>query len=52
VVKTLEGEVMAKELAQMTTSKVVLTSANPEFDDRTIARKDVQWIARIVWASQ
>lgn len=52
VVKTTEGEVMAKELAQMTTSKVVLSSANPEFEDRTFARKDVQWIARIVWASQ
>lgn len=52
VLKTLEGEVMAKELAQMTTSKIVLSSANPEFEDRIFARKDVQWIARIVWASQ
>lgn len=52
VVKTLEGEIMAKELRRMTSTKIELISVNPDYDDRTFNRKDVQWIARIVWASQ
>lgn len=52
VVKTLEGEIMAKELRRMTTTKIDLISVNPEYDDRTFNRKEIQWIARIVWASQ
>lgn len=52
VVKTKEGEVMAKELARKTASLVELVSINPEHEDRTIALKDIEWIARIVWASQ
>ena len=52
VVKTKEGEVMAKELARKTATLVELVSVNPEHEDRIIALKDVEWIARIVWASQ
>lgn len=52
VVKTKEGEVMAKELARKTATLVELVSVNPEHEDRTIALKDIEWIARIVWASQ
>jgi len=52
VVKTIDGEVMAKELHRKTAHKVELISLNPEYEDRVIAMKDVQWIARIVWASQ
>ena len=52
VVKTLEGEVMAKELRKLTESVVELTSLNPEYEDRKLARKDVQWIGRIIWVSQ
>ena len=52
VVKTKEGEVMAKELARKTATLVELVSVNPEHEDRIIALKDIEWIARIVWASQ
>lgn len=52
VVKTREGEVMAKELIRKTATQIELKSLNPEYDDRVIALKDIEWIARIVWASQ
>lgn len=52
VVKTLEGEVMAKLLSRQTAHHVELASFNPEHPDRTISNEDIDWIARIVWASQ
>lgn len=52
VLKTKDGEVMAKELARATAGKVELRAFNPDDPNRTLERKDVAWIARIVWASQ
>jgi phage repressor protein C with HTH and peptisase S24 domain len=52
VVKTTEGEVLAKELARRTAKQVELRSLNPEHPDRTFAASEITWIARIVWASQ
>lgn len=52
VVKTTEGEVMAKELARRTAKQVELRSLNPEHPDRTLPANQIAWIARIVWASQ
>ncbi len=52
VVKTAEGEVMAKELVRMTANKLELASLNPDFPPRTLERKHVAWVARILWASQ
>ena len=52
VVKTTEGEVLAKELARSTAKQVELRSLNPEHPDRTFATSEITWIARIVWASQ
>lgn len=52
VVKTREGEVMAKELARMTANTVELKSLNPDFPDRSLRRADILWIARVIWASQ
>lgn len=52
VVKTNEGEILAKELTRLTASRVELKSINPDYEDREFRRRDVQWIARIVWASQ
>jgi len=52
VVKTIDGEVMAKELFKQTAHKIELISLNPEYDDRILSKKDVQWMARIVWVSQ
>lgn len=52
VVKTLSGEVMAKELTRLTESAIEVRSLNPAFGDRVLPRSEVAWIGRIVWASQ
>jgi phage repressor protein C with HTH and peptisase S24 domain len=52
VVKTRDGEVIAKELKRKTTKSLELKSLNPEHPDRILASEDVVWVARIVWASQ
>jgi len=52
VIKTKDGEVLAKELKKKTAKSVELKSLNPDHKDRTLAMTDVVWIARIVWASQ
>jgi phage repressor protein C with HTH and peptisase S24 domain len=52
VVKTAAGEVMAKVLAKRTAERIELQSLNPAHPARTILTREVEWIARIVWASQ
>lgn len=52
VVKTTEGEVLAKELRRKTLKTIELKSLNSEHKDRTLQMSEVMWIARIVWASQ
>jgi phage repressor protein C with HTH and peptisase S24 domain len=52
VVKTSAGEVMAKVLDRQTANSIVLLSLNPDHPDRDIPMRDVEWVARIVWASQ
>jgi len=52
VVRTRNGEVMAKELKRRTAKSIELRSLNAGHPDRTLAAADVLWIARILWASQ
>jgi phage repressor protein C with HTH and peptisase S24 domain len=52
VVKTSGGEVMIRELKRRTAKTLELQSLNPNHADRTLAAGEVEWIARIVWASQ
>ncbi len=52
VVKTREGEVMAKELSRQSARKIELASLNKDHADRSIEVEEIDWIARIVWASQ
>ncbi len=52
VVKTVEGEVMAKILKKKTAAALELGSLNAEHADRIVASRDVEWMARILWASQ
>ena len=52
VVKTTAGEVMAKVLVRQTVKSIALVSLNPDHPDRDIPMRDVEWVARIVWASQ
>ncbi|MNL56409.1 Peptidase S24-like protein [compost metagenome] len=52
VVKTREGEVMAKILMRHTPRNIELLSLNPEHPNRSFEMSEVEWIARIIWASQ
>lgn len=52
VVKTREGEVMAKILARQGGKSIDLQSLNPEHPPRSLDMNDVEWVARIIWASQ
>ncbi|MCO6048316.1 helix-turn-helix transcriptional regulator [Mesorhizobium sp. RP14(2022)] len=52
VVKTTGGEVMAKVLMRQSSEGVELLSLNPEHPLREIPAAEIDWIARIVWASQ
>lgn len=52
VVKTREGEVMAKVLSRKTARTVELHSLNPEHENRLLGVEQIEWMARIIWASQ
>jgi phage repressor protein C with HTH and peptisase S24 domain len=52
VVRTRDGEVMAKELKRRTAKSIELKSLNSQHPDRTLSASEVVWIARILWASQ
>jgi len=52
VVRTLAGEVMAKQLARRSARRVELRSLNPEHPDYSFELGDIAWMHRIVWASQ
>ncbi|MNY03232.1 LexA repressor [compost metagenome] len=52
VLKSRDGEVMAKVLARQSPKNIELLSLNPEHPNRSFDMADVEWIARIIWASQ
>lgn len=52
VLRTVEGEVMAKELARISANRIELLSLNPDYPGRTFVHDEVVWMSRIVWASQ
>jgi len=52
VVKTREGEVMAKVMQRRTARNVELASLNPAHPVRSIAVAEIEWMGRILWASQ
>ena len=52
VVRTHNGEVMAKLLIHKNEKEVSLQSVNRDYPDPIIPRQDIDWIARIAWASQ
>jgi phage repressor protein C with HTH and peptisase S24 domain len=52
VVRTGEGEVMAKQLVRRSALKVELMSINTAHADRILTLDQVDWMHRIVWASQ
>jgi phage repressor protein C with HTH and peptisase S24 domain len=52
VVRTKDGEVMAKILSRDTAQSIELLSLNPEHPNRQFAKTEIDWTARIIWASQ
>jgi phage repressor protein C with HTH and peptisase S24 domain len=52
VVRTADGQVMAKIMQRQTSKTLELASFNTAHVTKNLDMKDVDWIARIVWASQ
>ena len=52
VIKKHDGEVMAKVLERRTAQLIEVVSLNPDHPTRILELDDVEWMARIVWASQ
>ena len=52
VLKTRAGEVMAKELLRQTATRIELKSLNPRHENPVLSTDQVDWMARILWASQ
>lgn len=52
VVKTVDGQVMAKIMQRQTSKTLELASFNKDHAVKSFDMKDVEWIARIIWASQ
>jgi phage repressor protein C with HTH and peptisase S24 domain len=52
VVKTRDGEVLVKELLRRSIRRIELMSLNRAHEDRVLSVDDVDWIGRVIWASQ
>lgn len=52
VARTTDGEVLAKVLVRRTADSVELASLNPEHANLALPLARIDWMARIIWASQ
>ena len=52
VVRTADGETMAKEILALNARTVTLGSINPAYPPRAVPRRQIAWMARILWVSQ
>ena len=52
VVRTADGQVMAKVMQRQTAKTLELASFNVAHETKVLDMKDVDWMARIIWASQ
>lgn len=52
VVRTIDGEVLAKILTRKTAKTIELESLNEEHAPLVLPMERIEWIARIIWASQ
>src|SRR3954465_15614968 len=52
VVRTQQGEVMAKELKRQSAKRIELRSLNPAHPDYSFELPEITWMHRIVWATQ
>jgi len=51
-VMTRSGEVMVKILQRQTLNRLELNSVNPDYPPRSLDMAEVDWVRRIIWASQ
>lgn len=52
VVRTIGGETIAKEIAALSARSVTLASINAAYSPRTLPRREIVWMGRILWVSQ
>jgi len=52
IVRTRSGAVLVRELKRKTARTLELKSLRPGEDDRMLTTDEVQWVARVIWASQ
>lgn len=52
VVRTIKGEVMAKELLRQSARRIELASLNPAHPNYSFDLSEIAWIHRVLWASQ
>jgi len=52
VIKTINGEIMAKEIVKQNSNHTEIKSINPTHENRKIPANDIVWIARVIWVSQ
>lgn len=52
VVRTRDGEFLAKELLRQSARRVELVSLTTSQPDRVLDMDEIAWMARIIWASQ
>ncbi|MDH3704220.1 MAG: helix-turn-helix transcriptional regulator [Alphaproteobacteria bacterium] len=52
VVKTRQGEILAKQLQRQTANRLELLSFNSAHATVEVSLEDIDWMARIIWASQ
>jgi len=52
VVRTRTGETMAKEVLAQNSRTLSLGSINPAYPPRALPRREIDWVARILWVSQ
>ena len=52
MIRTTDGEVMAKLLVRRTATTIELASLNPDHPNFVFPLDRVDWIARIIWTTQ
>lgn len=52
LVKTISGEIMAKELVRKNAERIEMKSLDPDRENRIFLPQDILWMARIIWVSQ
>ena len=52
VIKTTNGEIMAKELVKQNSSRVEIKSLSPTHENRKIPTGNITWMSRVIWVSQ